>query len=273
MNLTTIFNKITSFIRSFFINDLQEAIQIGDLNKVIELLDNGESIEVPNFANNAPLLVATIYGHENIVRFLLSRGANLEAKDFYGFTALHAATAKGLVRIAKILLENGADIEAQNNDGGTPLHVAAEYNGTAIDLLLFYGANVTATNYKREIPYLIARKKGFTSLSAYLKDTEATQGEICNVPLTDAEVRSLINLEQKVKSIKLGANGEIIRNSELTEKWANLNPNVKLEVASFCNQNALSTLGKGLLCSFDKGNPEICLAGLQTSEYVLCEVI
>jgi ankyrin repeat protein len=82
------------------------------------------------------------------------------------------------------LLERHANPNATDKKGRTPLHIAA-YNGhgAVVKLLLQYGADICARDYRRRTPYdiatgdakreleLILKKKGFINCRNYFSST------------------------------------------------------------------------------------------------------
>ncbi|KAF5970514.1 ankyrin repeat-containing protein [Fusarium coicis] len=56
--------------------------------------------------HQAPLSVASEFGHEDVVRVLLVHGAEVEAKGFEGLTARDLAVKKGYTEISKLLETN-----------------------------------------------------------------------------------------------------------------------------------------------------------------------
>lgn len=57
------------------------------------------------------LHLASIYGHDQVVRILLGRGADADSKDTYGRTPLFYATENGHLSVVEVLLEQGKDIK------------------------------------------------------------------------------------------------------------------------------------------------------------------
>ena len=132
-----------------------------------------------------PLLLASMYGHLEVVRELLSQGAKVDAADNNGFTPLYVACYNGhleVVRellswspnvnplllpsmyghldVVRELLSQGAKVDAADNNGLTPLHVAC-YNGhlEVVRELLSWSPNVNASDNKGLTPLGAASKK------------------------------------------------------------------------------------------------------------------
>ncbi|KAJ7310721.1 ankyrin repeat domain-containing protein [Mycena albidolilacea] len=96
-------------------------------------------------SEHSEIIVASYYGHAEIVSFLLEKGANVNtAGGFYG-SSLQAATARGHTEIISILLEKGADVNAAGGRDGSSLQIAAAGGHTEIvGILLEKGADVNA---------------------------------------------------------------------------------------------------------------------------------
>ena len=79
------------------------------------------------------LIIASIYGHKEVLRVLLSHGADVNAVSSQGFHALYVAARNSHGEIVRLLLENSEvnPFDATLNPGGfTPLHAAAQFNAT-----------------------------------------------------------------------------------------------------------------------------------------------
>lgn len=57
------------------------AVESGDLDAVVNLLDAGKSLESKYQDGKTPLMYSCIHGHIEIVKILLNRGANIEATN------------------------------------------------------------------------------------------------------------------------------------------------------------------------------------------------
>ena len=87
-----------------------------------------------------PILMASQYGHSDVVKLLISYHSNLELKDEHENTALIRASQNGHLDIIKELVNNGANIEDHQ---GEILSMAA-YNGhkEVVEYFLKKGVNV-----------------------------------------------------------------------------------------------------------------------------------
>ncbi|MHC4264877.1 MAG: ankyrin repeat domain-containing protein [Planctomycetota bacterium] len=97
-------------------------------------------------------------GRVNKVKQLLDNDPNLvKSTTKWGDTPLHWAIRAGRKPVVDVLLEYGANITAVNNFGNTCLHVAAEYNHPElVELMLRNGVDIQAKNKDGETPLHVA---------------------------------------------------------------------------------------------------------------------
>lgn len=91
-------------------------------------LDMMDPMLIRDKAGCTPLLIASQYGHADLVAFLIKRGADPSAVDSSLDTALHWAAYKGSVPVCGLLLYlNGIvnHLDLKDSFGQTPLHLAA----------------------------------------------------------------------------------------------------------------------------------------------------
>ncbi|KAJ7310729.1 hypothetical protein DFH08DRAFT_1046584 [Mycena albidolilacea] len=89
------------------------------------------------------IIVASYYGHAEIVSFLLEKGADVNAPGGRDGSSLQATAAGGHTEIVGMLLEKGADINAAGGRYGSSLQVAAAGGHTEIvSILLEKGADI-----------------------------------------------------------------------------------------------------------------------------------
>lgn len=101
--------------------ELDEAATEGDIKKVKELITAGVNVNclIPwdERIELTPLMRASQYGHENVVRALIDADANIHYKPKSKHTALHLAAQFGRWRIVNILLAQGAHVNEKNELG------------------------------------------------------------------------------------------------------------------------------------------------------------
>jgi len=96
---------------------------------------------------STPLMLASSYGHTDLVRYLLEQGADLHDIDNKGQTVTMQACKQGRMEIFKLLVAKGANLLATDNDGNTPLILASvSENAALVKYLLEQGAGLDETN-------------------------------------------------------------------------------------------------------------------------------
>jgi len=133
--------------RKFDYSDaLESAIRDGKINIVRGLFDRGVDInhieDIGEYNDDippTPLILASIYGHVEIIKFLLKQPTiqlnNVSGYDHY--TALMWAIDKGHVEVVRLLLEHPEiDVNKKNEHGGTALMVASREGHLEIVRLL-----------------------------------------------------------------------------------------------------------------------------------------
>jgi uncharacterized protein len=108
------------------------------------LSQNKTQIEARTPQDESALMMASLGGHEELVKTLISKGADVNKT---GWAPLHYAATKGHIGIMKLLLDNHAYIDAESPNKSTPLMMAAMY-GTleAVVLLADEGADIGLKN-------------------------------------------------------------------------------------------------------------------------------
>lgn len=85
---------------------LCDFIRTGSLATVRALVDDGAHIDMPDEHGRTPLMLACLFGSEEIARFLIERGAQIDLKEPQGRTALEFAMI-GCHRLADVLVARG----------------------------------------------------------------------------------------------------------------------------------------------------------------------
>ena len=99
----------------------------GDLWSIKKMLKNGRPIDERDAFGATPLIIATVSGKVDIVKFLLGKKADprIEAKD--GYTMMHAAAFSGKKELVQLAYDLGLDINARyGKDGVTPVDVGED---------------------------------------------------------------------------------------------------------------------------------------------------
>nr|XP_817112.1 hypothetical protein, conserved [Trypanosoma cruzi]EAN95261.1 hypothetical protein, conserved [Trypanosoma cruzi]PWV10463.1 hypothetical protein C3747_69g112 [Trypanosoma cruzi]RNC56677.1 putative ankyrin repeat family protein [Trypanosoma cruzi] len=97
----------------------------GDLEMIRILLEFKPNLELRNYDNNTPLIMAA-KGHQNsAIKLLVDAGAEVNLRTPTGGTAAHFAASMGYVDTVRCLVELGADVMHEDSETGTLLHWAA----------------------------------------------------------------------------------------------------------------------------------------------------
>ena len=128
--------KLNSF-DSYGCTPLHEASMLGFESIVSTMLTVGGThtinIKTKKGDNLTPLQLATIFGHELVVRQLLHHGASIHVTNNLGETPLHVVSCRGYTKIAKLLLENNATTSSSMRDSNKKTRVAEEEFKSDID--------------------------------------------------------------------------------------------------------------------------------------------
>ena len=87
---------------------LLDAAHGNDIEGVRETLKLGADVNAKNQQGNTALILATCYGHTEVVKFLIAAKADVNITNEYGDTALIGAGWNDYIEIAKMLKKAGA---------------------------------------------------------------------------------------------------------------------------------------------------------------------
>lgn len=73
-------------------------------------------------------MLASRYGHGNVVQEFLKAGVDVDKQGFHGWSALHLAITYGHADIAQALVDAGADQDIADNDGIKAKAATSMYN-------------------------------------------------------------------------------------------------------------------------------------------------
>jgi len=122
--------------------ELLKAANIGNLEQVRKLLDNGVDVNEKDDNNWTPLHMAACSGYANCVRELVEHGADVNLKNKRDSTPLNLAVFNNRIECVHELIKHGADINTKNKNGWIPLHNSVLNNYVEIVLeLLNAGAD------------------------------------------------------------------------------------------------------------------------------------
>ena len=127
--------------------ELWTACEEGDLERVRQLIQDGQDVNRGDSDGTTPLMEAANKGHDEVVHELIRAGADVNGEDDYEQTALHLASSCGHSSVVKTLTEAGANLNEQDWWGITPL-MEAVYQGQAnvVVELIRAGADVSVVS-------------------------------------------------------------------------------------------------------------------------------
>lgn len=119
--------------------DWLEATSVGDVGRVLALLDAGADIDARDKHGQTALMNAAHRGDAALVQALATRGANLDHTAKYRLTALMLAVIARRPEVVRILVAAGADRTIKGSKGHfarTPLQYAEEHGMLEVAELL-----------------------------------------------------------------------------------------------------------------------------------------
>lgn len=135
----------------------QEAMKIGSLENVQQLLKQGADIHEKDTNERTPLHLAVLHDHKTIIAYLLEKGAYIEARDIYGATPLNLSAFKD-DRSFAYLLRQGASINTRDNADHNLLYTCVKYGQSDfIRSLVELGVNIYKRDEIGETPLGLAR--------------------------------------------------------------------------------------------------------------------
>ena len=141
------------------------------LNEISDLLSEGGDVNQTAQNGNTALILASQYGHEEIVKLLLDKGPDVNQSIQNGNTALILASWQGHEETVKLLLDKGADVNQTNQDRNTALILASQFGREeTVKLLLDKGALVNQTTQNGSTALLRASHNGHKDTVTLLLD-------------------------------------------------------------------------------------------------------
>ncbi|XP_074038167.1 uncharacterized protein isoform X2 [Leptinotarsa decemlineata] len=104
---------------------LFQAVELNNVEKVKNLLQQGVSANSTDFELRSVLHVAVSKGYADIVELLLKYGADPNKKDMIHNTPLHLAVCLHNISIISMLINANADVSSLDNNGRTAFQLAS----------------------------------------------------------------------------------------------------------------------------------------------------
>lgn len=110
---------------------------------------------------NTNIISSVRNGNLEKTKYFLSLGKDIDRKDINGFSLLMIASYWGHTDIVRHLCEEGANLNIRSNEGSTALIYAAQYGyGDIVNTLLDYGANHKIVNHEGRDALFYAKRRG-----------------------------------------------------------------------------------------------------------------
>ena len=135
------------------------AILQGSQQVVRALLSTGESPNSMKQDEESPLMLATTYGHLEIMRMLIRAKADLSFSTGVEVDALYRALTSGNYFAASLLVDSGLRLEQYKfrpNEGGLIFHAIKGGSEDAVRLIISYGFHLNIPNAEGETPVTYA---------------------------------------------------------------------------------------------------------------------
>jgi ankyrin repeat protein len=146
--------------------------------KITEILiNNCDDVNAKGKDGFLPLIFASGWGAEGLVKLLITKGADVNAKDASSEqTSLHAAAKNGHEDVVKLLISKGADVNSKDKFGETPLigtiqHYSEEER--IVKLLIAKGADVNAKDRNGDTALFLASERYYRKITKLLIDNGA----------------------------------------------------------------------------------------------------
>jgi ankyrin repeat protein len=136
---------------------LENAVLLGDINLIKELIDQGIDLNVRGDYKRTVLYDAIVKGFEDVVKLLCDHKAQVNIYDNAGKTPLHFAAIHNKLTIAKYLIIAGADVNAIDVNGNNPLFDAVFNSKGVPDIIILLKEN--GADYNIENNYGVSAKK------------------------------------------------------------------------------------------------------------------
>ena len=105
--------------------ELIAAAQLGDSDRVRQLLSQGASAQYQDTSGTTALIAAAYRNHLAVAKLLIDAGADVNVQDSSKQSAYLIATSEGYVELLKLTLQAGADMHRTDSYNGTGLIRAA----------------------------------------------------------------------------------------------------------------------------------------------------
>ena len=146
-------------------NMLHKAAQSGQVDRVRQLIAEGEDVNGRDKHKNTPLFWAAFSQDLDVAKILVAAGANINAVGPHGTTPLHNALFQANIPLSLWLIEQGANVHTCDTNGNSILHITALSLSKEVAKVLFEkGLDVNVRNERGFSPLSLAAVKTQTAL-------------------------------------------------------------------------------------------------------------
>lgn len=191
------------------------AVMKNDIGAIKRLIKQGEDINESDENGSTPLLVASDYGYQKIIKYLIEEcNVDIDKVDNDGDNPLMVASFKGHLNIVRYFVEEcKMDINHRNNDGETPLiQASAQGNLEVVKYLVEHGAKVNDRINYGHTTLMGASICGHLEVVKYLVENKIEKADI-NLVSNDGSTAMI--------GASIRGHSEIVK--YLTEHGANVN--------------------------------------------------
>lgn len=195
----------------------------GQALAVRSALESGRvDVDVTTTDGDTPLMLASLAGHEKVIRILLEAGADAKLANNAGETPLILASKYGFNAVAVDLIEAGADVNAQDESGRSAWTWASwGENEPLMSLLKASGADRSGKADPFDDGAPVDRFETRPEMTKYREPKMPKTLRESGIDGT-IELRVVIDRDGKLKTVELieGIHEELDKNVlDATEKW------------------------------------------------------
>ncbi len=150
-------------------------VSLGDIDSVRNYIDNGADVNSRDHLKRTILMVASYYGHLEVVKYLIDKGAEIDTTGSFEqtHTALLTASQEGWLEVVKYLISKGANLHIISQHNETALILAVIKNHfEVVKYLVENGSNINAKKYTNRTPLMIVSYHELTYIVNLLKSIQ-----------------------------------------------------------------------------------------------------
>lgn len=127
------------------------------------------------------LHVASLHGHEDLIKLLLSSGLSINSKTKDLQNSLHFASKMGHIKVCELLILNGIELQDQDEKGENALHITCRHGHKELaEFLISKSININEKNKNGQTALHIACQEGHCNIVELLISKGADINEKTN---------------------------------------------------------------------------------------------